>query len=66
MFVYNIYNRFRTLRNAAEATLAQMRVALRKRLDMMAQLVKENYLLLHKGGETVFLNPHKNIDTRIH
>ena|GEM_PF-4754346 len=54
------------MRNAAEATLAQMRVALRKRLDMMAQLVKENYLLLHKGGETVFLNPHKNIDTRIH
>lgn len=28
------------MRNAAEATLAQMRVALRKRLDMMAQLVE--------------------------
>lgn len=26
------------------------------------ELVKENYLLLHKGGETVSLNPHKNID----
>ncbi len=33
------YNRFQVLRNAAEATLAQIRVALRKRLDLIGQLV---------------------------
>ncbi len=33
------YNRFQTLRNGAEATLGQVQVALKKRLDMIAQLV---------------------------
>ena len=34
------YNRFFTLKNAAEATLGQIRVAMKKRLDMIEQLVE--------------------------
>ena len=34
-----IYNRFFTLKNSAEATLGQIRVALKKRLDMIDQLL---------------------------
>ncbi|WP_455277084.1 LemA family protein [[Eubacterium] cellulosolvens] len=33
------YNRFYTLKNSAEATLGQVRVAMKKRLDMIEQLV---------------------------
>jgi len=33
------YNRFQTLKNGAEATLGQVQVALKKRLDMIDQLV---------------------------
>ncbi len=33
------YNKFFTLKNSAEATLGQVRVALKKRLDMIEQLV---------------------------
>ena len=36
----SIYNRFQQLRNAAEATLGQIRVALKKRLDMINELVE--------------------------
>ena len=36
----SIYNRFQQLRVAAEATLSQIRVALKKRLDMMNELVE--------------------------
>ncbi|RLE85896.1 MAG: LemA family protein [Thermoprotei archaeon] len=36
----SIYNRFQQLRNAAEATLGQIRVALKKRLDMIGELVE--------------------------
>jgi len=35
-----IYNRFQTLKNAAEATLRQIEVALKKRLDMIEQLLE--------------------------
>ncbi|MEM4488531.1 MAG: LemA family protein [Desulfurococcaceae archaeon] len=35
----SIYNRFMRLRNAASATLGQIRVALRKRLDLITSLV---------------------------
>jgi len=34
-----VYNRFQTLRNASEATLGQVRVAIRKRLDLIGQLL---------------------------
>ena len=33
------YNRFKTLKNGAESGLAQIKVALKKRLDMITQLV---------------------------
>ncbi|WP_457567341.1 LemA family protein [Desulfurobacterium sp.] len=33
------YNRFQVLKNGAEATLGQIKVALKKRLDMISQLV---------------------------
>ena len=34
-----IYNRFQTLKNSAEATLGQIKVAMKKRLDMIEQLL---------------------------
>jgi LemA protein len=34
-----IYNRFYTLKNSAEATIGQIRVAMKKRLDMIDQLL---------------------------
>lgn len=39
-YVVYLYNRFQALRNAGEATLGQIRVALRKRLDMISQLAE--------------------------
>ncbi|MBS7649832.1 MAG: LemA family protein [Candidatus Bathyarchaeia archaeon] len=36
----SIYNRFFTLKNSAEATLGQIRVAMKKRLDMIEQLLE--------------------------
>jgi len=38
-YVY-LFNRFQALRNAGEATLNQIRVALRKRLDLISQLME--------------------------
>jgi len=38
-YFVSIYNRFFSLRNSAEATLGQVRVAMKKRLDMIEQLV---------------------------
>ncbi|MEM2123043.1 MAG: LemA family protein [Candidatus Bathyarchaeia archaeon] len=35
----SVYNRFFSLRNSSDATLGQIRVALKKRLDMIEQLV---------------------------
>jgi len=45
-----IYNRFKQLRNASEATLNQIKVALKKRLDMISQLVEsvKNYAKFEK------------------
>jgi LemA protein len=37
--IIGIYNRFYTLKNASEATLGQIRVAMKKRLDMIDQLL---------------------------
>lgn len=39
--IYSVvtYNRLQSLRNGAESTLSQMRVAMKKRLDMLEQLV---------------------------
>jgi LemA protein len=39
LWVIGIYNRFYTLKNSSEATLGQIRVAMKKRLDMIEQLV---------------------------
>ena len=36
---FSIYNRFFNLKNSAEATLGQIRVAMKKRLDMIEQLL---------------------------
>lgn len=39
IYFVKIYNRLQSLRNGAEATLSQIRVAMKKRLDMIEQLV---------------------------
>jgi len=39
LWIVGIYNRFVSLRNASEATLGQIRVAMKKRLDMIEQLL---------------------------
>ncbi len=39
-FLVSIYNRLFSLKNSGEATLGQIRVALKKRLDMIEQLVE--------------------------
>jgi LemA protein len=38
-YVISVYNRFQTLKNGAQATLGQVKVALKKRLDMLSQLL---------------------------
>src|SRR5271157_1666715 len=39
LWIIGIYNRFVSLRNSSEATLGQIRVAMKKRLDMIEQLL---------------------------
>jgi len=39
LWIISIYNRFVSLRNSSEATLGQIRVAMKKRLDMIEQLL---------------------------
>jgi LemA protein len=39
LWAVGIYNRFVSLRNSSEATLGQIRVAMKKRLDMIDQLL---------------------------
>lgn len=39
-YSFSIYNRLKSLRNAGDATLSQARVAMKKRLDMIEQLVE--------------------------
>ena len=36
----SVYNRLFSLKNSAEATMGQVRVAMKKRLDMIEQLVE--------------------------
>ncbi|NJD51477.1 MAG: LemA family protein [Candidatus Methanoperedens sp.] len=40
IYFFSTYNRLKSLRNAADATLSQARVAMKKRLDMIEQLVE--------------------------
>lgn len=40
IYSLSIYNRFKSLRNAGDATLSQARVAMKKRLEMIEQLVE--------------------------
>ena len=40
LYTVSVYNRFQTLKNGAEATLNQVKVALKKRLDLISQLVE--------------------------
>lgn len=40
LYLISLFNRFLALRNSTEATLAQIRVAMKKRLDMIGQLVE--------------------------
>lgn len=39
LWIISIYNRFVSLKNSSEATLGQIRVAMKKRLDMIDQLL---------------------------
>ncbi len=39
VYAISVYNRFMSLKNAGEATLGQIRVAMKKRLDMIEQLL---------------------------
>ncbi len=39
-YFFLTYNRFQSLKNAGEATLGQVKVAMKKRLDMIEQLVE--------------------------
>jgi LemA protein len=39
LWIVSIYNRFVSLKNSSEATLGQIRVAMKKRLDMIEQLL---------------------------
>jgi LemA protein len=39
LYFIRVYNRFQSLKNASEATLGQIRVAMKKRLDMIDQLL---------------------------
>jgi LemA protein len=40
IYSFSIYNRLKSLRNAGDAALSQARVAMKKRLDMIEQLVE--------------------------
>lgn len=39
LYIVAIYNKFKRLKNAGDATLGQIKVALKKRLDMLSELV---------------------------
>ncbi len=51
LWAVNIYNRFVSLKNASEATLGQIRVAMKKRLDVIDQLLGavKSYATFEKG-----------------
>lgn len=39
LYMVAVYNKFKRLKNAADATLGQIKVSLKKRLDMLSELV---------------------------
>lgn len=51
LYFVTIYNRLQSLTNGAEATLSQVRVAMKKRLDMIEQLVDsvKSYARFERG-----------------
>ncbi len=51
IYSLSIYNRLKSLRNAGDATLSQVRVAMKKRLDMIEQLVEsvKSYAKFEQG-----------------
>src|SRR5512138_2524053 len=52
-YFVSVYNRLHSLRNGAEATLSQIRVAMKKRLDMIEQLVDSVKSYAHFERETL-------------
>src|SRR3972149_12269978 len=50
-YLISIYNRFQSLKNGSLATLGQIKVALKKRLDMISQLFDsvQSYAKFEKG-----------------
>lgn len=52
-YFVTIYNRLQSLRNGASATLSQIRVAMKKRLDMVEQLVDMVKSYAHFEKETL-------------
>jgi len=52
-YLVTSYNRLQSLRNGAEATLSQIRVAMKKRLDMVEQLVASLQSYAHFEQETL-------------
>lgn len=52
-YFVSVYNRLHSLRNGAEATLSQIRVAMKKRLDMVEQLVDSIKSYAHFERETL-------------
>jgi LemA protein len=53
IYFITIYNRLQSLRNGASATLSQIRVAMKKRLDMVEQLVDMVKSYAHFEKETL-------------
>ncbi len=58
LWAVSIYNRFVSLKNASEATLGQIRVAMKKRLDMIDQLLGavKSYATFEKDEIATILN----------
>lgn len=51
LYFVSVYNRLFRLRNSANATLGQVRVALKKRLDMIEQLLEAIRSYAKFGGK---------------
>ena len=52
-YFITVYNRLQSLRNGAEATLSQIRVAMKKRMDMIEQLVDSVKSYAHFEQQTL-------------
>ncbi len=55
LYVITLYNRFQQLKNGAEATLKQIRVTLKRRLNLISQLVDTVIPILIKNRDFIFL-----------